>query len=483
MMSGDDLRRDVKVNKVLTLIAQDDEPTEDPSGAAAIGKPREQDISPDLESQSPTTSSATFVKCLKEILSCEVCLMLYYEPMTLVCGHTFCARCLQRTFDQSPNCPICRHEVGLEVRARLHLLDLRDREVPTNKVLLGIILLAFPKEYMERRQALKDESAAAHAGPCSLPVFLNQMALPGHMMRVNFDEGRHRLMLRRIMSTSEPRFGLMLVPRYSLHGDTNQGYGTMMQIQSVQLLPDNRSICEVQAIGRFRVLQTRGVDGYIVAKVQTVEDIDLAETNTLSERHTVSSFEDNSPLVGSSTLPGPSSRAAYHLSIPTFTLSEPSPPSSRLMLPQQSSSATAAAASSSSSPSPSHPFISSTSYTLASSSTLPISLSTPASPPPPIPDDFSDMLQVCTHFVDQLRNDAAPWIVQRLNTNYGDEPPKEDLVAWCWWLASLLPIDDHEKAKLLPIRSPELRLRLICHWIQKLNDQWWYSKSLTRELT
>ncbi|KAG8874767.1 hypothetical protein FRB98_008232 [Tulasnella sp. 332] len=401
MMSGDDLRRDVKVNKVLTLIAQDDEPTEDPSGAAAIGKPREQDISPDLESQSPTTSSATFVKCLKEILSCEVCLMLYYEPMTLVCGHTFCARCLQRTLDQSPNCPICRHEVGLEVRARLHLLDLRDREVPTNKVLLGIILLAFPKEYMERRHALKDESAAAHAGPCSLPVFLNQMALPGHMMRVNFDEGR-------------------------------------------------------------------------------VEDIDLAETNTLSERHTVSSFEDNSPLVGSSTLPGPSSRAAYHLSIPTFTLSEPSPPSSRLMLPQQSSSA---AASSSSSPSPSHPFISSTSYTLASSSTLPISLSTPASPPPPIPDDFSDMLQVCTHFVDQLRNDAAPWIVQRLNTNYGDEPPKEDLVAWCWWLASLLPIDDHEKAKLLPIRSPELRLRLICHWIQKLNDQWWYSKSLTRELT
>lgn len=75
-------------------------------------------------------------------------------------------------------------------------------------------------------------------------------------------------MLRRIMSTSDPRFGMMLVPRYALHGDTNQGYGTMMEIQSVQLLPDNRSICEVKAVGRFRVVQSRAVDGYTVAKVQ-----------------------------------------------------------------------------------------------------------------------------------------------------------------------------------------------------------------------
>lgn len=80
---------------------------------------------------------------------------------------------------------------------------------------------------------------------------------------------RHRLMLRRIMSTSDPRFGMMLVPRYAARGEADFGYGTMMRIQSVQLLPDNRSVCEVRAEGRFRVVQTRGVDGYIVAKVQT----------------------------------------------------------------------------------------------------------------------------------------------------------------------------------------------------------------------
>lgn len=57
--------------------------------------------------------------------------------------------------------------------------------------MINAVLLAFPKEYMERRQALKEESTAAHAGPCNLPVYINQMALPGHTMRVNFDEGRY----------------------------------------------------------------------------------------------------------------------------------------------------------------------------------------------------------------------------------------------------------------------------------------------------
>ncbi|KAG9016222.1 hypothetical protein FRB93_011696 [Tulasnella sp. JGI-2019a] len=475
IMSGDDLRRDIKVNKVLTLVAQDEsesgaEPEEvgDNQGAndatgslqeAAMAKRREEPPG----GRSPTASS-TFVKCLKEILSCEVCLMLYYEPMTLVCGHTFCARCLQRTLDQNPSCPLCRHEVGPEARARLHLLDLRDRDVPTNKVLLGIILLAFPKEYMDRRLALQQEVTSAHAGPCNLPVYLNQMALPGHTMRVTFDEGRYRLMLRRIMRTSDPRFGMMLVPRYALHGENNNGYGTMMQILSIQLLPDNRSICEVQAVGRFRVVQTRAVDGYIVAKVQTVEDIEAVGSEISSSP---SSSVDTSPVAGSSSLPAPSSSSHSLRHVPpSVTLSPPSPPRPPSPGPEASSSSRQVR--------PSSPSVLSTRQ--ASSSTILISPPSPSQPPSsPDSDDLSNMLSVCTKFVEQLRSDAAPWVVQRLNNSYGDEPPKEDLVAWCWWLASLLPIDDHEKAKLLPIRSPELRLRLICHWIQKLNDQWWYA--------
>ena len=36
----------------------------------------------------------------------------------------------------------------------------------------------------------------------------------------------------------------------------------------------------------------------------------------------------------------------------------------------------------------------------------------------------------------------------------------------------VLPIEDTEKAKLLPMKSPLLRLRLVVHWIEQLNSHW-----------
>ena len=36
----------------------------------------------------------------------------------------------------------------------------------------------------------------------------------------------------------------------------------------------------------------------------------------------------------------------------------------------------------------------------------------------------------------------------------------------------VLPIDEHEKAKLLPIKSARLRLQLVVYWIEQLNSNW-----------
>jgi len=37
----------------------------------------------------------------------------------------------------------------------------------------------------------------------------------------------------------------------------------------------------------------------------------------------------------------------------------------------------------------------------------------------------------------------------------------------------VMPIDEYEKARLLPIRSARLRLKLIVHWIDSLRSSWW----------
>ncbi|OCT69505.1 hypothetical protein XELAEV_18040816mg [Xenopus laevis] len=54
-----------------------------------------------------------------EELSCSVCREIYTEPVTLPCGHNFCLRCIERTwegekrnFGDNPSCPECRRRYG-----------------------------------------------------------------------------------------------------------------------------------------------------------------------------------------------------------------------------------------------------------------------------------------------------------------------------------------------------------------------------------
>ncbi|KAH7343816.1 PUA-like domain-containing protein [Rhizoctonia solani] len=84
-----------------------------------------------------------------------------------------------------------------------------------------------------------------------------------------------------------------------------------------------------------------------------------------------------------------------------------------------------------------------------------------------------ELVDVCRRFLDQLRNGTAPWVVQRLNNTYGPMP--NDVASFSFWVALVLPIDEQEKAKLIPIRSPRMRLRLVVHWIEQLNNNWWFS--------
>lgn len=77
-------------------------------------------------------------------------------------------------------------------------------------------------------------------------------------------------MLRRCVESGTPRFGIVLPAR----GAGNPGlngvleYGTMLDIRSIQMLPDGRSMVETMGSYRFRLLEKGSLDGYTVGRVE-----------------------------------------------------------------------------------------------------------------------------------------------------------------------------------------------------------------------
>ena len=77
-------------------------------------------------------------------------------------------------------------------------------------------------------------------------------------------------MIRRCIESSKPTFGMVLPARGTGPGGL-QGvmeYGTMLEIQSVQMLPDGRSMVETVGTHRFRLLEKGNLDGYTVGRTE-----------------------------------------------------------------------------------------------------------------------------------------------------------------------------------------------------------------------
>lgn len=51
-------------------------------------------------------------------------------------------------------------------------------------------------------------------------------------------------------------------------GQSGSEYGTMLEIRSVQMLPDGRSMVETWGAYRFRVVESGTLDGYMVGRIE-----------------------------------------------------------------------------------------------------------------------------------------------------------------------------------------------------------------------
>jgi hypothetical protein len=82
-----------------------------------------------------------------------------------------------------------------------------------------------------------------------------------------------------------------------------------------------------------------------------------------------------------------------------------------------------------------------------------------------------DLMEIATRFVRTMQAQSAPWLQTRVLQVYGEFP--NDPALFPWWFASILPIIDVEKYKLLETTSVRQRLKICVGWILRIEAQRW----------
>ena len=82
-----------------------------------------------------------------------------------------------------------------------------------------------------------------------------------------------------------------------------------------------------------------------------------------------------------------------------------------------------------------------------------------------------DLLELGHQFILRMQGRSATWLQQRVLDIHGQTP--NDPALFPYWFASVLPINDEEKYKLLPTRTVRERLKITATWIRRIESQRW----------
>jgi Lon protease-like protein len=315
-------------------------------------------------------------------IDCQVCYDLLLDPVTTLCGHTFCHICLTRSLDHSLQCPVCRRGLGLS-------LSLTGQ--PINKTLSTLLSVLFSETLASRKDTVTLKETGGKS-TLDTPLFVHTLGLPYMLISLRIFEPRYRLMLRRCLDGNR-QFGMVMYNRYSEPQDDLGNvhfyqYGTMLYIVHSQMLPDGTSLLECRGTYRFRVGAHSIHDGYSVGAIERVEDVSLAEEEHLEAQET-----------------------SLRPVLETDFQGELNRMSTRALL------------------------------------------------------------DLGSGFVKRMRARNANWLQQRVLNIHGQPP--SDPALFPFWLASVLPISDEEKYKLLPTTTVRERLKITARWIRRNENQRW----------
>lgn len=343
-------------------------------------------------------------EAVRSEMDCQVCYALYLEPYTTPCGHTFCRMCLHRVLDHSEHCPICRRALSIQPQ-------LDPASFPSNDRLSQMINGFWADLVAVRAQTMRLEQGIQ--GDCTTPIFVCTLSFPSMPTFLHVFEPRYRLMIRRAME-ADRTFGMVL---YAEPG-SNDGLGfhpigTLLRIINIEFFPDGRSLLETVGVSRFRVRDHRLLDGYLVGKVEKIDDVSLAEEEAMEASETMRTRGRQDFTQGSD---------GTDPAVPGRPPSGPTPPTS---LTREDIDGMAT----------------------------------------------RELLETGIRFVTKMRRQSVAWLANRVLAIYGEYP--NDPALFPWWFASVLPVTEEEKYRLLGTSSVRARLKICCHWIVEWESSRW----------
>jgi Lon protease-like protein len=291
---------------------------------------------------------------------------------------------------------------------------------PSNQTIKRIIETFWLEEVNTRKEAL-DAEREAQMQDYDMSLFVCTLSFPHMPTFLHIFEPRYKLMIRRALE-GDSTFGMVIPKRRQYPGDSDfHELGTLLRIVNIQFYPDGRSLIETVGLSRFRVLDHGFIDGYMVGKTERVDDISL-EDEEAAEAAEATPIETESQQGPISTI---------------NDIKEPTEPASSPPLPRSGSSS---------------PHIPTSTADVDSMST-------------------QSLMHYAYTFVNRMQEQSVPWLAERMLTIYGECP--EDAAIFPWWFASMLPVKDIEKYRLLGTSSVRERLKICCTWIVEWETSRW----------
>lgn len=224
---------------------------------------------------------------IEQELECQICLDLLVEPVTTMCGHTFCKLCLLRYLKDKINCPMCRKLI-LQSKDTLN----------KNVVLENLIKSKYKDQYESKLKIVKlslqtEESGENDSIRNNIPCFIQEgdYIWPKSRKRIVVTNMEYDLTIN--ISSINDRI-ILVVPNQINVDNCNTTVSSLCEIVNYSKR-DNEIILELVGLKRFKVSELRAAgnednNGIIqndssifLANGQIVKDLEISSQDILSE--------------------------------------------------------------------------------------------------------------------------------------------------------------------------------------------------------